>query len=221
MDGKILIVEDESLVAMEIESALKKSNFDTCAVVSSGEEALDIVKKCKPDLILMDIYLEGQIDGIKACKKIKDIYNIPVIFLTAYSDKKTMKEALDCMPDGYLVKPFRRAELYASVKMLLQKKRNKNENSKIPLCSNSIYDRKRYLIINENKEIKLTKKEIQLLELLLAHRGKIVTFETIEFELWPNKSVSETTRRTLIHRLRNKISKECFKTIIGVGCILE
>ncbi|WP_281951268.1 response regulator [Nitrosophilus kaiyonis] len=219
MDGKILIVEDESLVAMEIESALKKSNFDTCAVVDSGEEALDIVSKCQPDLILMDIYLDGQINGIEACKKIKDKHNIPVIFLTAYSDKKTMKEALDCMPDGYLIKPFRRAELYASIQMILQKKRN--ENIKIPICSKSFYDREKHLIINEKEEIKLTKKETQFLELLLKNRGKIVTFETIEFELWPNKSVSETTRRTLIHRLRNKISKDCFKTIIGVGCILE
>lgn len=222
MSGKILIVEDESLVALEIESALKKSNYETCAIVENAQKAIELVKECKPDVVLMDIYLEGEINGIKACKKIKKIYKTPVIFLTAYSDSKTMNEALDCMPDGYLIKPFRRAELFASIQMVINKtKSSENKKDIVPLCNKSFYDRKRKVIIYKNDEIPLTKKESQLLELLLENRGKIVQFETIEFELWPQKTVSETTRRTLIHRLRSKISKDCFRTIIGIGCILE
>jgi len=218
---KVLIVEDESLVAIEIESALKKSNFETCAIVDNAEEAIQLAKTCEPDVILMDIYLNGHLNGIEACKKIKDLYGIPVIFLTAYSDKNTLNEALECLPDGYLVKPFRRAELFASVSMVIKKREIDNSEDLIPLCSQSFYDKKRCMIINNNNEISLTKKEVELLELLLLNRGKIVKFEDIEYHIWPQKEVSETTRRTLIHRLRSKISKDCFKTLTGIGCMLE
>lgn len=220
MSGKVLIVEDESLVAMEIESALKKSDFETCAVVDDGEKAIELAKKCKPDVVLMDIYLNGHINGIEACKKIKNLYGIPVIFLTAYSDKTTMDEAIGCLPDGYLIKPFRRAELFASVEMAIKKRENIKDDI-VKVCNNVYYDKKRFLIINGDKEYQLTKKEVELLELLLLNRGKIVSFEDIEYHIWPQKEVSNTTRRTLFHRLRSKISKECFKTFPGIGCIIE
>ncbi|BCD68512.1 response regulator transcription factor [Nitratiruptor sp. YY09-18] len=215
---KVLIVEDESLVALEIKSTLRQYGIESCYISDSVEEAIEIAKKCSPDVVLLDIYLAGPKSGIEGCKEFKEL-GIPVIFLTAYSDEKSMSGALECEPHAYLIKPFRRAELYAAVKMATKHK--KGEQEVINICGNILYDPRKNMIIRDNKEIILTGKEKSLLDLLLKNRGRVVQFPTIEYTLWPDEPISESTRRSLIHRLRQKISKECIRTITGIGVILD
>ncbi len=219
--AKILIVEDESLVALEIKSALEKEGYRVCDVADEFAPAIECVKSCKPDMVLMDIYLNGEVSGIEACKIIKEIYKIPVVFLTAYSDSNTMNEALGCEPDGYLIKPFRRAELLAAVKMCADRREPKEPQDFLQVCEDIYFDRKKQSLIFKDKEIRLTKKEIELLEILINNKGKVVAFNMIDEILWPQREVSEVTRRTLIHRLRLKLGKEALKTLPRTGCILE
>ncbi|MRI82865.1 MAG: hypothetical protein C6I00_00405 [Nitratiruptor sp.] len=213
--ARILIVEDESLVAMEIESALKLEGFLTCGIASSGEEALQLARSSAPDLVLLDIYLDGNCDGIGVCRQIKEELAIPIIFLTAYSDKKTLDAAIDCKPESYLVKPFRRLELVAAIRLALSK-----GGEKIPVCDGVYYDRDRFQILRDGQRIDLTKKEAKLLELCLQRRGKVVPFEDLEYALWPEGAVADGTRRALIHRLRSKLGRSCLRTIPGIGCQL-
>ena len=213
---KILIVEDESLVALEIKSTLRQYGIESCFVSDSVEEAVEMAKECMPDVVLLDIYLAGDKSGIEGCREFKEL-GIPVVFLTAYSDEKTMQGALECEPQAYLIKPFRRAELYAAVEMAIRQK----GGDLVRICDKIYYDPKRNLIIEGERETELTAKERKLLEMLLKNRGKVVKFNEIEYAIWPEDLISESTRRSLIHRLRQKISKKCIRTITGLGVILD
>ena len=90
---KIMIVEDEKIVALDIKDSLEHFGYSVPCMAASGEDAISFIDKCQPDLILMDIVLKGKIDGIEAAKTIRDNYGIPVIYLTAYSDEKNASES--------------------------------------------------------------------------------------------------------------------------------
>jgi len=117
----ILIVEDEIIIANDIKRALEKFQYNVVDIVKSGEKALEIAKKTKPDIVLVDILLEGFLDGFDITDTIQKEYNIPVIYVTAYSDRKTLKEAKLTAPYGYVYKPFDDKELYSSIEMALYK----------------------------------------------------------------------------------------------------
>jgi PAS domain S-box-containing protein len=121
MSVKILVVEDEIIVAMDIKHRLETMGYNVLAAVSSGETAVEKAGELKPDLILMDIVLKGQIDGIDAYNLIKENYNIPVIYLTAYSDEKTLNRAKTTSPYGYIIKPFEDRELKCAIEVALYK----------------------------------------------------------------------------------------------------
>src|SRR5437016_2365060 len=104
--AKILIVEDEGIVATDIAERLQRLDYSIAGIVSTGEEALQKVEAEKPELVLMDIQLRGKIDGIEAAEKIRGRFKIPVVFLTANSDPTTFQRAKISQPFGYLLKPF-------------------------------------------------------------------------------------------------------------------
>lgn len=118
----ILVVEDDALVAISIKCTLEKLGYTVPSVVSSGEEALEKAKECKPDLVLMDIVLKGDMDGIETASQIGSCYNIPFIYLTAYADSDTKKRAEATGPCGYIVKPFKEKELAVAIEKALGKR---------------------------------------------------------------------------------------------------
>ncbi|HBE17291.1 MAG TPA: hypothetical protein DEG17_06280 [Cyanobacteria bacterium UBA11149] len=119
--ARILIVEDESVVAWDLEESLERLGYTVMATVTSGDEAISISSTIKPDLILMDIMLEGDIDGIAAGQRIRDSFNIPVVYLTAHADDQTLQRALSTNPYGYIVKPFVERELYTTIEIALRR----------------------------------------------------------------------------------------------------
>ena len=118
---KILVVEDESIVAMDIKHRLESMGYIVPAITSSGEEAVEKAAETNPDLVLMDIVLKGEIDGIDAAQQIKDNFDIPVVYLTAYSDERTLKRAKITGPFGYIIKPFEDRELHSAIEVALYK----------------------------------------------------------------------------------------------------
>ncbi len=117
----ILIVEDERIIALDLKKRLERFGFPNPTIVSTGEDALEQARDLKPDIILMDIMLSGEIDGIEAAKTVKDNYSIPVIFLTAYSNENTLERAKEAEPYGYILKPFKERELYTTIDIALYK----------------------------------------------------------------------------------------------------
>ncbi len=131
----ILIVEDENIVALHIKSILKRLGYNVLGSISTGEEAIDSVESQKPALILMDVQLGGKYDGIKTAEIIKKKFGISVVYLTAYTDSKTLDRAKLTEPFGYVVKPFDEKELHGTIEMALYK----NESEKKLKESNERY----------------------------------------------------------------------------------
>jgi len=126
----ILVVEDESIVAKDIQNSLKRLGYSVPAVVASGEDAIDAAGEHHPDLVLMDIMLQGDISGIEAATQIKSRYDIPVIYLTAYADESTLAKAKVTEPYGYIIKPFKEIDLHTSIEMALYKHDKESEVKK-------------------------------------------------------------------------------------------
>ncbi len=118
---RILVVEDERLVAKHIENMVCSLGYDVAAVEATGEDAVRTALEKSPDLILMDIMLRGEMDGITASEQIWDRAAIPVVYLTAYADESTLERAKVTEPFGYLLKPFEERELYTAIEMALYK----------------------------------------------------------------------------------------------------
>lgn len=128
MDGvKILIVEDEGVEALNMQRRLKTAGFSASEIVMSGEEAVQKAADMRPDLVLMDIMLNGSIDGIQAAELIRSAYDIPVIYVTAYADEGTLKRAKITEPYGYIVKPYRDREILIAIEMAIYKHKVEKE----------------------------------------------------------------------------------------------
>jgi PAS domain S-box-containing protein len=119
MDAKVMVVEDESIVALDIQNQLSSLGYIVSAVVGTGEEAVRVARREPPDLVLMDICLRGEMDGIRAAGIIRDELDLPVIYLTAYDDEATLRRARVTAPFGYLLKPFEERQLHTSIEMAL------------------------------------------------------------------------------------------------------
>jgi PAS domain S-box-containing protein len=117
---RVLVVEDESIVALEIQERLMGFGY-IAVIASSGNEAIKKADEFHPDIILMDIMLKGGMDGIEAAGRIKESMDIPIIYLTAYSDETTIERAKSTQPSGYLIKPFQARELNVSLDIALYK----------------------------------------------------------------------------------------------------
>ena len=119
--ARIMVVEDEAVISMEIQDRLTKMGHSICGTAASGEEAVSIATAKRPDLILMDVQLRGEVDGVQTAKRIRDLIEIPVIYLTAFADDRTVERAKLTQPFGYLIKPFSEKELYAAIETALYK----------------------------------------------------------------------------------------------------
>lgn len=133
---RILVVEDEFIVSMEIKERLGTMGYETVGSAASGELALELAALHMPDLVLMDIRLQGDMDGIAAAEKIHKAFNIPIIFLTAYSEDATLSRAKLAEPFGYILKPFDDRELKTAIEIALYKHRTENEMRRL----NRLYD---------------------------------------------------------------------------------
>jgi len=126
---KILIVEDEEIVVLDIRSALESSGYVVAATANSGDDAINKAAEVMPDLVLMDIVLKGTLDGINAADKIHALFNIPIIYLTAHTDESTLQRAKMSQPFGYVVKPFRERDLLITIEFALYQSAMEKERS--------------------------------------------------------------------------------------------
>ena len=117
----ILIVEDEGVIALDIRATLGRLGYTVAAVAATGSEAIARVEELRPDLVLMDIHLRGEMDGVEAARAIRDRFGVPVIYLTAFADPATLQRARITEPFGYLLKPFEERELHIVIEMALQR----------------------------------------------------------------------------------------------------
>ena len=138
---KILIVEDEEIVVLDISSALESSGYVVAATANSGDDAVRKATEVMPDLVMMDIVLKGAFDGVDAADKIRALFNIPIIYLTAHTDESTLQRAKVSQPFGYVVKPFRERDLLITIEFALyQSAMEKERNALIHQLEEAMND---------------------------------------------------------------------------------
>mgnify|MGYP005984033815 CR=1 FL=1 len=218
----VLIVEDESIVVMEIESYLNSIDFEVIGTADNFKDAYSLAIEYKPHIILMDIKLKGNIDGIDTASKILNEIDTTIIYLTAYCDEETLQRVVKTNPSAYLVKPFNKKELFASLKIASFSYNKKNQECNIEkgdfiLDDEFSFDSKNQQLICCNDYLHLTKREQELLNLLLKSKNSIVYIDDIENEIWPDKLPNENTRRALVSRLRSKLKYKFIETIPSIG----
>lgn len=230
-DINILIVEDETLLAMGMKCALNEFNYNVSGIETTGKNAIEHVKKNQPDLVLMDIHLKDTMNGIEAAKYIWQYYKIPIIFLTSYGDTKTISEAMSCEPYAYLLKPCRDEEIRASIETTLHKHnyffknkdvlgRDKNTKT-VFLEDNFSFDKAKGILYKEDKPLKLTGNEVKLLQLLSDYPKEPVNFNRISTYIWREDAYDLAKLRTLIYRLKVKIGSNLIENVFELGYKLK
>jgi DNA-binding LytR/AlgR family response regulator len=159
--AKILIVEDEMVIAANISLQLSSLGYEVSGIIPRGEEALVHVRENKPDIILLDIQLKGNIDGIETAKLIQQENDIPIIYLTANSDTSYFNRAKETRPQAYISKPFKKLDLQYAVELTLKRTNNVLvENEDIETCSSPYILNDSIFIRNNEKMIKVLIKDI-------------------------------------------------------------
>jgi len=218
---KILIIEDEAIVALDIKRIINNLGHDVVDIVSSFEDAIKSVKKNSPQLIFSDINLGKEKDGIDIIEEIQKEKFIPVVYLTAYSDEETIQRAIKTNPLGYILKPFKKEDIKSTLLLSIYKLKTQtfdNNNSYEKLGFDYFYDLENEILFFKSEPIKLSLKEKKLLTILVEAKGNIVSFKYLEYILWPDAPISDSTLRTLIYRLRTKLNYKIIDTISSIGC---
>ena len=131
MAAKILIVEDEAVVAMSLADTLKRMGYTTSGPVANGKQALQCAESDQPDLVLMDIRIQGEMDGIETAAELNKRHRLPILYLTAYTDDSTLSRAQVTEPYGYLVKPFEERELRSAIEIALYRHKSEMKLRKV------------------------------------------------------------------------------------------
>ncbi|AEG18159.1 response regulator [Methanobacterium paludis] len=126
-DENILIVEDEMILAMSMKQELMNLDYNIVDVVDTGEKAIKSANELKPDLIMMDITLKGKMDGIESAKQINENLDIPIIYMTAYSNDDVLNRIIKTKTYGYLCKPFEKEEMNTAIKTIISKHKSRIE----------------------------------------------------------------------------------------------
>ena len=129
--AKILVVDDEAIITMQLEERLSAMGYTVAGMAASGEDAVDKARRLRPDLVLMDIVMPGKMNGIEAARIIAQELDIPVVFVTSYADDAIIEKAKSVRPYGYIVKPFNELEIKAAIEVALFRKATEQEEQKL------------------------------------------------------------------------------------------
>ncbi len=217
---KVLIVDDEPDILEFMEYNLKKEGYEVL-LAKNGKEAIDLARKERPQLIILDIMMPVM-DGIEACRQIREIPELQhtlVTFLTARNEEYSQIAGFDVGADDYISKPIKPRVLTSRIKALLRRL-NGVQAPQAPVIQvgDLRIDRESYLVYQKDTPISFPRKEFELLALLTSKPGKVFTREDILARVWGNEIVvGDRTIDVHIRKIREKLGDESIKTIKGIG----
>ncbi|EOU3192588.1 butyrate response regulator transcription factor BumR [Campylobacter jejuni] len=210
----ILVVEDE-VKARESMINILSERFSKVIGAQNGDEGLKKFKKFKPDLVITDIAMPIM-DGLDMAREIKEISDdVPIVVLSAYSEKERLLRSIDIGIDKYLIKPVDIEELFKVLDYLIGEKIEANMLVKI--SEEYQFNKTKRTLIYSGEEIVLTKKELAFISLLLKQPGALVLHEDIKKNVWIGEHVSDTAVRTFIKRVRDKVDEDFIKNVPSLG----
>ena len=221
---KILLVDDEPDILEFLSYNLKKEGYEVYTA-NNGTEAVTVAKKETPHLIILDVMMPDM-DGIETCREIREIpglKDVMIAFLTARSEDYSQIAGFDVGADDYINKPIKPRVLISRIKALLRRGGNFDNSKAEKVDMGGIrIDRERYLIIKDDVEINLPKKEFELLALLASKPGKVFTRDVILDKVWGGDVVvGDRTIDVHIRKLREKLGDDFIKTVKGIGYKFE
>ncbi|HEC1671437.1 TPA: butyrate response regulator transcription factor BumR [Campylobacter jejuni] len=210
----ILVVEDEIKTRESLINVLSE-RFSKVIGAQNGDEGLKKFKKFKPDLVITDIAMPIM-DGLDMAREIKEISDdVPIVVLSAYSEKERLLRSIDIGIDKYLIKPVDIEELFKVLDYLIGEKIEANMLVKI--SEEYQFNKTKRTLICSGEEIVLTKKELAFISLLLKQPGALVLHEDIKKNVWIGEHVSDTAVRTFIKRVRDKVGEDFIKNVPSLG----
>jgi len=220
----ILIVEDQFMSRKYLEDILNSMGYSNTYAASNAKDALAIAKTHPIKLVFMDINLEGPTDGIQCAFALNEKKKHPIIYISAYADIQTIADAGDTNFYGYICKPYDEKDVAIAIqiakKHIFKTIIPQVHEEKIIIEDNCIYDKKQQILLINQKEVHLTKKEILILELLLQNKNKLISYAELKHFVW-QRDVSESTMRDAILRLRKKAPRLEIANRFGLGYILQ
>jgi two-component system KDP operon response regulator KdpE len=211
---RILVVDDEAPIQRILRRNLSVSGYEVL-IAENGEDALDMVQQYKPDLILLDLGLPGDIDGLSVCQQVREWTQTPIIVLSARTEEAHKVKALDLGADDYLTKPFSNGELQARVRACLRRANppeTNNEHSPTILRTDDGYislDVVRRQVHVGDHDVRLTPTEFELLRQLMLNAGKVLTHRTLLRAVWgPEYGEEADYLRVYVRQLRIKVEVE-------------
>ncbi|MCZ4693690.1 DNA-binding response regulator [Ancylomarina euxinus] len=223
-DYKILLVDDEPDILEFLSYNIRKEGFQV-ETASNGIESIEIAKKFRPHLIILDVMMP-EMDGIETCDKLRempDFSDVLITFLTARSEDYSQIAGFDAGADDYISKPIKPKVLISRIKAMLKRSNRsnataQNEENTIKQIGPIAIDKERYLVLKDNEELSLPRKEFELLCLLSSRPQRVFTREEIYNGVWgENIIVGDRTIDVHIRKLREKLGDNLIKTVKGVG----
>ncbi|MFI5356887.1 MAG: response regulator [Opitutales bacterium] len=202
----VLVIDDDVLIRRLLRSILEKAGYNVTEA-DTGQRGLDEVRQHRPDLVILELRLPD-FDGGEVLRRLRAWSQLPALILSAYSEESSKVAGLDAGADDYLTKPFGAAELLARLRALLRRTRTAETTAVVRFGPVEV-DSERRRVTKRGMPVKLTAKEYALLQLLVTHRGKVVTHRQLLGELWGPKAMAQTHYlRVFMLRLRLKLEDE-------------
>lgn len=226
----ILIVEDEVITQRYLQDILANNNINVSGCFDNASDTLDALKSMHCDMILMDININGSMDGIQLAKKILEIYTFPIVFITAHNDDATLEELLELAPYGFISKPFSSKEVATTLKIAYKRYLIHSEVTKIKMSDESTdiiinkyytYSLKLSILYYDGQAVKLNNKQNKLLEILSKNINHTVGYDILIAHLWDDDNIADSTLRTLVYSVRKLLPDLPIISQSKVGYLLQ
>jgi DNA-binding response OmpR family regulator len=232
---KIMIVEDELMSQRHITGILENLGVDVVGCFDNASDARAAITKESCDMILMDINIKGSEDGIQLSRSLLQQYNVPIVFISAYSDGETLEEVMDLSPYGFITKPFgakdvevaisvayKRFQIDKNKKVAIEPEKPQSSSSNlVQIDSKYMFNIEAHTLYENDIPVRLNKKQMKLIETLVLHFNQVVDYGTIIDEVWPDGVVADSSLRTLIYSIRQILPEFPIESYSKMGYALK
>lgn len=226
----IVIVEDEVITQRYLRDILTKCGIEVTACFSNAQDTLEGLKNIECEMLLMDINIDGSVDGIQLARQILEKYNLAIVFITAHNDDETLEEILELAPYGFITKPFSSKEVTINIQIAYKRymthihKLNRIETqevSDVVIDDKYTYSKEKGALYDGKRGIKLNNKQYILIGILAKNLNQTVSYDTLIADIWGNDEIADSALRTLVYSVRKLLPDFPIVSYSKIGYMLS